>query len=321
MDLKTLENILDAKSVPSMNRLAGTSYSTDTILESARIDFLSDICKDYDVKICESEEEKILSIIEKKHLTPNQKNLQNLLNKFEIQVSPLNNETPIIKNKIVSESKIISESSEKSISREEINEVIDEVIEDEVSEEIKKDVYNAGPCPECGLFAHKTWRHKGAPVACINDHMWFKNTQIMAKNETDMEDTSISEETIGEEKIIKENASNISLKIKMCPDYGSLFTMEEEFNKIGLTIVPTASHKVILCKIKDNKPSATKIFEDFMFIGSHKNPDNELSSRLVECISNFISKAAGTPTIIEKSKKTWLQSLAMYGEAFGVEQV
>lgn len=316
MDFKILEEILSSKSIPSMNRLAGTDYTTDMVLRSAKIDFLSGICKDFNVKICESEVEKVLSIIDNDPLTPNQKDLQNLLNKFDIQISPLNNDATVVKNKIVSESKskVISESSEKNISKEEINEIIDEVIEDEITEEI--DSYNAGPCPQCGLFAHKTWRHKGAPVACINDHMWFPNTQIMAKNETDMEDTSINEEKV----IIKENANGIMSKIEMCPDYGSLFTMEEEFNKIGLTIAPTASHKVILCKIKDNKPNATKIFEDFMFVGSHLKPELELSPRLVECISSFIKKVAGMPMVIDKNQKTWLQGLAMYGEAFGVEQ-
>lgn len=74
---------------------------------------------------------------------------------------------------------VINENGERVV----IPSKVEIVVEKQFPTIVNKDVYNAGPCPTCGLFACRTWRHTGAPVACINEHMWFPNTQIIAKSE------------------------------------------------------------------------------------------------------------------------------------------
>ena len=49
------------------------------------------------------------------------------------------------------------------------------------------DPYQAGPCPTCKGFANATWKHPGAPVKCINGHMWFRNTNLLASSSSDIE--------------------------------------------------------------------------------------------------------------------------------------
>lgn len=54
-----------------------------------------------------------------------------------------------------------------------------------IKEDNEKDPYNAGQCPVCGKFATHTVRSEGAPVACENDHFWFRRTKIIACNYSD----------------------------------------------------------------------------------------------------------------------------------------
>lgn len=69
--------------------------------------------------------------------------------------------------------------------------------------------------------------------------------------------------------------------------------MEEEFNKVGLTICVSVNKRMVLCTIdEDNKPKVSKILEDYMFIGSENNPDKVLEERLVNCLISFIEKVA-----------------------------
>lgn len=47
------------------------------------------------------------------------------------------------------------------------------------------DPYKAGDCPTCSLKASGTWRHIGAPVKCNNNHMWFRDTNVIANSPSD----------------------------------------------------------------------------------------------------------------------------------------
>lgn len=47
------------------------------------------------------------------------------------------------------------------------------------------DPYKAGKCPICGEYAMSTFRHPGAPVRCKNEHLWFRDTNLLAVSPTD----------------------------------------------------------------------------------------------------------------------------------------
>lgn len=267
MDLKVLEEALQCTSVPSLNRVAGTSYqSKDYFIEGAKKELVKEACKNHDVELCSDEEDEVLTILEGfANYNSNQAKIRDLLYKYGYSVKPIkvstikeyediNNEsTPIIKES--KPTKIILENAEESLD---------------------------GPCPEYGS----------------------KDTHNKILTEAQPDDIE-----------------DILNKISMCPDYSSLYYMEEEFNKLGMTIAQANNKKVMLCSIgDDNKPKNTKIFEDYIFIGSVSNPDAELSNRFVECLTQFVKKAAKAPKFIENKEKYWLEGLAPYGEVLAIEQ-
>lgn len=300
MDIRILEKALQCTTVASLNRVAGTEYEIGKyFIESAKRDLVENACKKYGVELCSSIEDEIITIVEDFECNDTQSKIRDVLYKYGYNVKPI---SPDILEEYID----IDDSDEAVVVKENKSaKVISESTE-------PKDLMNAGPCPVCGNPAVSTWKHKGAPVTCENAHMWFRGTSIIAESPTDSRI---------EEKVNEEYVKDIIDKILMCPDYSSLYFMEEDFNKLGMTIAQSNNQRVMLCSIdEDNRPKNTKIFEDYMFIGSSAKPDTELTARLAECIVQFIKKAAGAPKSISKDKKNWLQGLATYGEAFGVEQ-
>jgi len=297
MDLKVLEEILKCKSVPAINRVAGTDLkSEDYFIEGAKKKFIEDACKAHNVELCDSVEDTVLTIVESQEYNDNQARIRDILYPHGHYIKPLK------PHKI--EEYNDEQDSEPVLKEQKIPRVL--------SESKIEDPYDAGPCPKCGKHAISTWRHPGAPVTCENAHLWFRNTDILAE--------SPSESRIIEEAN-EDDVEDIVNKIKMCPDYSSLYYLEEDFNRLGMTIAQTNNKRVILCAIgENNKPKNTKIFEDYMFVGSATNPDIEISNRVAECLVQFIKKTASGPKKLSKSDKHWLDGLAPYGDAVGVEQ-
>jgi len=117
------------------------------------------------------------------------------------------------------------------------------------------------------------------------------------------------------------NALAIALKkIGMCLDYQALYSMEPDFNEIGLTVQTTPQNRMILCKIQDNKPLAESIIDDYIFIGGLDTATNEISERATEKIKEFVKEAAGEKGEIKNIARPWRDGLRMYGKAVRLEE-
>jgi len=107
---------------------------------------------------------------------------------------------------------------------------------------------------------------------------------------------------------------DIFYKIRQCIDYQSLYALEDEFNKIGLTIQTTQKNRMILCKLVDGKPIANNVIEDFIFVGSYQQAETELSDRAIEKIIDFVGNNQGAPSKVENLARAWRNGLRMYGK-------
>lgn len=104
-------------------------------------------------------------------------------------------------------------------------------------------------------------------------------------------------------------------KIRNCINYRNLVALEKPFNDIGLTIHPTAKNWFILCKIIDNKPCATSVVDDFIFLISMDRIEDEISDRALDCIVDFVQNNADKPSEVLDIAKTWRNGIRTYGEA------
>jgi hypothetical protein len=103
-----------------------------------------------------------------------------------------------------------------------------------------------------------------------------------------------------------------------CYDFGILYSLEEEFNKIGLTIQATCSGDMILCRLVSGKPIAESLGVDHLFVGVRSRPRDEIPHKLVKCVLEFIDIAAG-----ESSKHECVKPhprtghVTLYGHSIG----
>lgn len=94
-------------------------------------------------------------------------------------------------------------------------------------------------------------------------------------------------------------------KIKDCYDFRSLYSMSEDLHKVGLTIHPTISRKMVLCKIVEGKAKADVLNEDYIFIGEEDRAGEQLPHRLIEYIIPFVRTSSGEPEEIVRDKRSW----------------
>ena len=98
-------------------------------------------------------------------------------------------------------------------------------------------------------------------------------------------------------KQIQKSIDHIVRRIDRCVSYEMLYCLEEDFNAVGMTLQPAKKDKMILCTIIEGTPTARRIFEDYIHIGSLENGPNEVPLRLLECIKEFVSENARLPSI------------------------
>jgi hypothetical protein len=122
--------------------------------------------------------------------------------------------------------------------------------------------------------------------------------------------------------ITKIRANALLRKVNDVVYFDTLFSLEEDFNKVGLSVQLSGGNRVILCKIVGGKASAATIMEDYIFIGpfAGAGAEQEISERLMSSISNFISHNAGTPAKIESTQRTWQQGVKTYGQAIRIAE-
>ena len=92
---------------------------------------------------------------------------------------------------------------------------------------------------------------------------------------------------------------DIITKVQAAIDYQTIYVMEDDFNEVGLTLQTTSNGRIILCKIKSNKPLAKNVVEDYIFFGSLKKAEDELSDRAVLKLCDFIENNKGKSSKIK----------------------
>jgi len=107
-------------------------------------------------------------------------------------------------------------------------------------------------------------------------------------------------------------------KIGQCIDYQSLFALEEEFNRIGLTLQTTSRNRMVLCKLIKGRPITERVIEDYIFVGGLDELSKELTDRATEKICDFVRTNAGTAGKVENIAKVWRNGLRMYESAISI---
>lgn len=142
MDLKILKSVLEAKSVPTINRLTNRNYNLHEPIEIARTSVINEACEHYNVLLCESDADSIIASLEyKTTFTEDQEKIISLLYKHgynAVSLEPELKESESDSNcsKPIKESKVITESSEKLINTEEIHKEIEESDEIEINKSL-----------------------------------------------------------------------------------------------------------------------------------------------------------------------------------------
>lgn len=106
---------------------------------------------------------------------------------------------------------------------------------------------------------------------------------------------------------------------KRCFDFGTLYSLEEEFNKIGLTVQPTCGGDMVLCKLVDGKPVAESLGDDHLFVGVQSRLRDEMPHKLIKCVLEFIDAAGGKPSKpISAERHVRTGHTSFYGQFFEV---
>ena len=114
--------------------------------------------------------------------------------------------------------------------------------------------------------------------------------------------------------------NKVKKKIRMSLSCSNLLAMEEDFNKIGLTIQTTTKNRIILCKIKDEQPYCREICEDYIFIGSYDGGDQILSDRVIDTLVEFVDNAHSKPAKVVDKMRSWQRNVSMYGKVILVNE-
>lgn len=82
---------------------------------------------------------------------------------------------------------------------------------------------------------------------------------------------------------------------RRCYDFGALYSLEDELNKVGLTVQPTCGGDMVLCKLVEGRPLAKALGVDHLFVGVQSRPRDQIPHKLLKCILEFLDVAAGGP--------------------------
>ena len=114
------------------------------------------------------------------------------------------------------------------------------------------------------------------------------------------------------------SVENLLIKVSRCPNYRTLYAMETDFNKGGLTIQTTAGNRVILCRLVKGRPMAAEVITDYIFIGALNEADRDLDDRASMKICDFIANAAGPSGTVMDTARSWRNGLRMYESSIAI---
>ncbi len=101
--------------------------------------------------------------------------------------------------------------------------------------------------------------------------------------------------------------------IRSCYTFDNLYALSRGFNEHGMVIKPTASNKMIVCRVQDGEPISETIVSDFIFVGSLNQKDEVIPSRIIQCVLEFVERCHGEEYVPEEISKQQHQQLALYG--------
>lgn len=107
---------------------------------------------------------------------------------------------------------------------------------------------------------------------------------------------------------------NLLERVKHCYDWKSMYTLKDEFEKIGLTLHDTSGGRKVLCRVESGKPVVESIVDDYIFMGSGTNLDEEISNRALEVIIYFLENRASEPQTVLDSSQSYSKDMKFYGK-------
>jgi hypothetical protein len=115
-----------------------------------------------------------------------------------------------------------------------------------------------------------------------------------------------------EKQMDKASLGKLLYKIGQCINYQNLYGLEEQFNKVGLTIQTTSHNRMLLCKLINGAPIIENVVDDYIFIGSLDDMNRDLTEKTAEKIMDFVRTNAGPAGKIENMARVWRNGLRMY---------
>lgn len=112
---------------------------------------------------------------------------------------------------------------------------------------------------------------------------------------------------------LHEEIERVTEQINQSADYQGVYVLESSLNKIGLTIQTTTNNRMILCKLRDNKPLVENVVDDYIFIGSLDTATKGLSECAVNKIVDFVRVSAGPAGSLKNVPRIWHNGLKIYG--------
>jgi hypothetical protein len=132
------------------------------------------------------------------------------------------------------------------------------------------------------------------------------------------EPTPVQPVSINEEEQKAKTIDRLVDKLGRCIDYQSVYALEEEFNKAGLTIQTTSNSRMVLCRLQEGKPIAQNVVDDYIFIGSLDAAINELTDRAVMKMCDFVRTNASTADKVRNTARVWRNGLKMYESTIAI---
>lgn len=116
----------------------------------------------------------------------------------------------------------------------------------------------------------------------------------------------------------RDNLASLLHKINACIDYQTMYCLEDDFNKVGLTIQTTSKNRIVLCKLRDGKVISDKPIDDYIFLRGLDVAAEEVTDRALSKIVTFINNAAGGPDKVKNVGRKWQDGLRMYEQTISI---
>jgi len=116
--------------------------------------------------------------------------------------------------------------------------------------------------------------------------------------------------------IIESSTNALLYKIRNLVYLDTIFSLEEDFNRIGLTVQLSSGNRAILCKIVEGRAAASSVMDDYMFLGSFAGTEakQEVPPKLIATLSDFVMNKAGASAKVTSAPRRWQHGIKTYGQ-------